>query len=1013
MARLYSFPLFESYLFPEGISAYMIPSTDGGLLPVIPDPVNVLRNFFKLGAPLCVIYNELAKTTTGVFLNVDDVSGIRAPFYPTKPCKDNLYKFITACRSEIRLPQAQELSGVSKLYNDDKRCFTTFLKLVEDLIVLIDAAGNTPEPRPLPFSTELSPDLVNPFGYRARVIKELIETERQYIFSLEELQRYQNELASREVFSKYEMNQLFSNLDELLDFQRRFMVGMESTLNLGVAEQRIGQLFILNEEAFEVYYPFCGNYENASDFVINRGEELKHMGHIIQPHSITAYLIKPLQRLMKYPHLLKQLIKNTDAEAYPDMDELKDGLDAIKRVTERLIKVENERVKQDLMERLEDWKDLKAVTKRASSRKQSNAGKETASYSYILRGNIYISSIVRVEDMSDTEFGIFSIRVYWKDNILISQFTSDPAACSEARLTAMPIAEWGELTDLSVVKCAVLEIVSVSEMGVAAFDMLERIQALRDEEESSNYEKLRKSKAGNTFIQNNQRANSANQTMPATQSITVHAITSKLPREMLALVLSDGVHETTAIEMEQLKEFSLATPIGSKVLIKNPTLKRGILHLRSQNISFLPGQNIPPIIDAQLFLKYLISHFETLLKHRNDSTALYPPDLTEPPSPREFSRQAHNDDSFDFDATMHSDTTKPATGKRTRASKSTASTRGGAAKARGALGKRGAKSSNDLDQKIPQRTWNRADSAGSAKLEENISYQTGRQAQNSNNPKFSDYNAEEDDDDDLFAAAIAQYEQEARASANTNSKTKGDDDMFDDLDDETLGELLPLDDIYDIPRKSSPSANAKEEQRVHSFDIDEGPCKDSMDVDSSEIIPQLSLKRSATDLSIMPTLEFDALIKSDHQESSFPESHPLSHSTRTYPHRTVQDGGSPVPKIRGASLPHAKSKRSMSSPDPCDSVPTFISEISPNGRDGVTVEAIFYEIRVDLALKQMVGVLEDGTGFLKCVFSTDLCPGLHDIQAVSKWKQEIMAREYRVEVDFSGSCGLIVAIQPT
>ncbi|KAI8829554.1 hypothetical protein BJ741DRAFT_622700 [Chytriomyces cf. hyalinus JEL632] len=460
IAQLYPFPLFEFYLFPDGIDAYMIPSMDGGLLPVIADPVDVLWNCFKLGAPLCVIYNELAKTTTGVFLNVDDVSGIRAPFYPTKPCKDNLYKFITACRSEIKMPQAQELSGVSELYKDDTSGFMKFLKLVEELIIRIDAAGNTPEPKPLPFSTELSKELTNPLDNRARVIKELVETERAYIFSLEELQRYQNELASSKVFSKDMMSQLFSNLNELLDFQRRFMVGMESTLNLGVAEQRIGQLFILNEEAFEVYYPFCGNYENASDFVLNRGEELKHMGHIIQPHNITAYLIQPLQRLMRYALLLKELIKHTDADAYPYTDELKDGLDAIKRVTERLNevqrKVDNERVKQDLMERLEDWKglqirdfgdlllcekfpiasneqereyhlflferillcckkDLKAVTKRASSRKQSNAGKEAASYSYILRGNIYISSIVRVEDMSDTEFKIFSIRVYWKD----------------------------------------------------------------------------------------------------------------------------------------------------------------------------------------------------------------------------------------------------------------------------------------------------------------------------------------------------------------------------------------------------------------------------------------------------------------------------------------------------------------------------------------------------------------------------------------------------------------------
>ncbi|KAI8612116.1 Dbl homology domain-containing protein [Chytriomyces sp. MP71] len=385
IAQLYPFPLFEFYLFPDGVDAYMIPAQDGSALPVIADPVDVLWNCFKLGAPLCVVYNEISKTTTGVFLNVDDVSGIRAPFYPTKPCKDNLYKFITACRSELHLVQAQELSGVSELYKDDTAGFMKFLKLVEELVHRIDQAGNMPIARSLPFSTELSKEITNPLDNKSRVIKELVETERAYIFSLEELQRYQNELGATKMFSKDMMQQLFSNLNELLDFQRRFMVGMESTLNLGVSEQRIGQLFVLNvsfilllqcpglrgltgdfssvetqEEAFEVYYPFCGNYQNASGFVLSHGDELKLMSHIIQPHSITAYLIKPLQRLMKYPLLLKELVKLTDPETYPYMDELKDGLESIKRVTERLNEVqrrdENERLKQDLIERMEDWK---------------------------------------------------------------------------------------------------------------------------------------------------------------------------------------------------------------------------------------------------------------------------------------------------------------------------------------------------------------------------------------------------------------------------------------------------------------------------------------------------------------------------------------------------------------------------------------------------------------------------------------------------------------------------------
>jgi cell division control protein 24 len=75
---------------------------------------------------------------------------------------------------------------------------------------------------------------------------------------------------------------------------------------------------------------------------------------------LQSYLIKPVQRVCKYPLLLQELIKLTDAGTYPFYDELKEGLEAIKRVTERVNeqkrREENELMKNDLADRMEDWK---------------------------------------------------------------------------------------------------------------------------------------------------------------------------------------------------------------------------------------------------------------------------------------------------------------------------------------------------------------------------------------------------------------------------------------------------------------------------------------------------------------------------------------------------------------------------------------------------------------------------------------------------------------------------------
>ncbi|KAJ3391495.1 hypothetical protein HDU84_005870 [Entophlyctis sp. JEL0112] len=464
IATLYSFPLFEFYLFPDGVDAYLIPSLDENSLPTIAEPVEVLWHTFKLGAPLCVIYNELAATTTGAFLEPDDVSYVTPNHYPTMPCKDNLYKFVAAC-SEANIPQAKEVGGISDLYKDHTGGFMKFLRLVEEIIHRIEMANNMPAQKSLPFSTEIAKEIANPLDNRARLIKELVETERAYIFSLEELQRYENELASSKIFSSEMVYMLFSNLDDLLDFQRRFMVGMESTVNLGVVEQRIGQLFILNEEAFEIYFPFCANYQNACNLVVAHTENLKMLSNFIPPHQLQSFLIKPLQRLVKYPLLLKELLKLTDPATYPYMDELKEACEAIKRVTEKLNELqrrdENERNRVELLERMDDWKGLQihecgellladifgissndiekeyhlflferillcckkdsrgsnpAGARVPMQMRRKNSDSVVNNYRYVLRGNIFMSSIDRVQDLSDSTTGSFRIQVSWKES---------------------------------------------------------------------------------------------------------------------------------------------------------------------------------------------------------------------------------------------------------------------------------------------------------------------------------------------------------------------------------------------------------------------------------------------------------------------------------------------------------------------------------------------------------------------------------------------------------------------
>ena len=132
------------------------------------------------------------------------------------------------------------------------------------------------------------------------------------------------------------------------------------------------------------------------------------------------------------------------------MDELKIGLDAAKRITEQVNEEQrrgdNKLLKFDLIERVEDWKGLNVedfgdlllwdrfpmssdstekeyylflfkrilICCKESTKKKKRKGKDDISL-YILKGNIYVSSIQAVKDISQPPNQIFGLQVHWKN----------------------------------------------------------------------------------------------------------------------------------------------------------------------------------------------------------------------------------------------------------------------------------------------------------------------------------------------------------------------------------------------------------------------------------------------------------------------------------------------------------------------------------------------------------------------------------------------------------------------
>lgn len=146
---------------------------------------------------------------------------------------------------------------------------------------------------------------------REYIIDELVKTERTYVQHLELLQEFKKLVEEKGVISGDQIHDIFLNLNALLDFQRRFLIRVEQTNALPPSEQNWGNLFVLYKDAFKVYEPYIANQKRCEQIAMREFDKLKETGGtpemrqmVESPTLLTSFLLKPFQRLTKYPLLL-------------------------------------------------------------------------------------------------------------------------------------------------------------------------------------------------------------------------------------------------------------------------------------------------------------------------------------------------------------------------------------------------------------------------------------------------------------------------------------------------------------------------------------------------------------------------------------------------------------------------------------------------------------------------------------------------------------------------------------
>lgn len=165
---------------------------------------------------------------------------------------------------------------------------------------------------------------------RDNVLMELLDTERQYCHHLQ-LTAQVFRLQDTEYLKQkgIDSTTLFGNLLEVIELSQRFINELNECENgessSDAESASIGNCFIRAESEFRrVYGHYCTNYDDAQT-CLEKYESMPEVSKVLMDgvlmlreevvcFNMGSIIIKPVQRILKYPLLLNELVKNTESD---------------------------------------------------------------------------------------------------------------------------------------------------------------------------------------------------------------------------------------------------------------------------------------------------------------------------------------------------------------------------------------------------------------------------------------------------------------------------------------------------------------------------------------------------------------------------------------------------------------------------------------------------------------------------------------------------------------------------
>uniref|UniRef100_A0A2K6KAK4 Phosphatidylinositol 3,4,5-trisphosphate-dependent Rac exchanger 2 protein n=1 Tax=Rhinopithecus bieti TaxID=61621 RepID=A0A2K6KAK4_RHIBE len=273
---------------------------------------------------------------------------------------------------------------------------------------------------------ESAKDLEKQLRLRVCVLSELQKTERDYVGTLEFLVsaflHRMNQCAASKVdknVTEETVKMLFSNIEDILAVHKEFLKVVEECLHPEPnAQQEVGTCFLHFKDKFRIYDEYCSNHEKAQKLLLelNKIRTIRTFllncmllgGRKNTDVPLEGYLVTPIQRICKYPLILKELLKRTPRK-HSDYAAVMEALQAMKAVCSNINEAKRQMEKLEVLEEwqshIEGWEvhslcltiKLKIVF---CCRRLKNSKASTDGHRYLFRGRIN-TEVMEVENVDD------------------------------------------------------------------------------------------------------------------------------------------------------------------------------------------------------------------------------------------------------------------------------------------------------------------------------------------------------------------------------------------------------------------------------------------------------------------------------------------------------------------------------------------------------------------------------------------------------------------------------------